>query len=102
MIKYISSRLSPSGYGSAARQDIAALFVAGVNITCESISQTVEMSDYGIAGAICNSLEKRNIPYKISIFHLTPDLLPVYKEKGVYMISRLAWETDKLPKEWIE
>jgi len=100
--KYISSCLSPSGYGSAARQDIVSLFTAGVNLTCDSISQTVEVSEYGLTGAICDKLKNRDIPYKVILYHLTPDLIPTYQEKDVYMISRLAWETDKLPKAWIK
>lgn len=101
-VKYVSSGKSPSGYASAARADIAALFCAGVNVSCSSIQQTAEATDYGIEGAIMNSLEGKKLPHKIQIIHLTPDLLPDYKEQGVYTIARLAWETDKLPKQWIE
>ena len=101
-VKYTSSGKSPSGYGSAARADIAALFISGVNVTCETIQQTAETADFGIEGQIMTHLEERDIPYKIKIVHLTPDLIPTYKEDGVYTISRLAWETDRLPKEWIE
>lgn len=100
-VKYTSSGKSPSGYGSAARVDIAALFCSGVNLTTETIQQTAETTDYGIEGKIMDSLEGRDIPYKIQIVHLTPDLIPQYKQEGIYTISRLAWETDKLPKEWI-
>lgn len=100
-VKYCSSGKSPSGYGSAARVDIAALFCAGVNVSTETIQQTAETTDYGIEGKIMDSLENRDIPHKIKIVHLTPDLIPQYKEEGVYTISRLAWETDKLPQSWI-
>lgn len=101
-IKYISSSKSPSGYGEAARMDVAALFSSGVNISTDNLMQMAESTNYGIAGAITDNLQGRNIPYKISIVHLTPDLIPQYKEKGIYTISRLFWETNTLPKEWIK
>lgn len=101
-IKYTSSSLSPSGYAQAARSDIASLFCSGVNVTCESIQQTAEITDYGLEGQIDKYLRKRDIPYKIKILHVTPDLIPSYRENNTYTISRLAWETSKVPKEWIE
>lgn len=101
-VKYVSSAKSPSGYGSAARQFIAALFVAGVPLTTESISQTPEQTDYGITGNIIKSLEIRDIDYQVNIIHLTPDLYHDYKEKGKYNIGHLFFETDRLPKEWIK
>lgn len=101
-ISYVSSATSPSGYGAAARSDIASLFVAGVNITCESIRQTIEHTNYGLEGDIVKNLQNRDLPCKIRIVHLTPDLIPTYQEKDIYTISRLAWETNKIPKEWIE
>ena len=48
------------------------------------------------------SLSDRNIDYKIKIIHLTPDTYPRYMQKGKYNIGHLFWETDRLPKEWIE
>jgi len=101
-ISYVSSASSPSGYGAAARSDIASLFVAGVNVTCESIQQTIEHTNYGLEGDIVEHLQNRNLPYNIRIIHLTPDLIPIYKEPGMYTISRLAWETNKVPQEWVE
>lgn len=100
-VKYTSSSRSPSGYGEAARNFITALFCSGVNLTTENLMQMAEKTNYGITGAICDSLEGRRIPYKITIVHLTPDLIPQYQEKGIYTISHLFWETDSLPKEWI-
>lgn len=100
-VKYISAASNPSGYGSAARQFITSLFVAGVPITCETISQMAENTNYGITGNIRKSLEGRDIDHKITICHLTPDLYPNYRENGKYNIGHLFWETDKLPKEWI-
>lgn len=101
-VQYISSSFSPSGYGEAAREDISCLYNCGINITTTSLQQTAEISDYGLEGTINKHLENRIIPYKIKIIHLTPDLYSSYMEKGKYHIGRLAWETDNLPKEWID
>lgn len=100
-LKYTCSD-DPSGYSQAARADITALFSVGINLTVEPIKQMSENTDYGLQGDIVKRLSSRNIPYKINIFHLTPDLIPTYQEKGIYTISRLAWETSKLPNEWIK
>lgn len=100
-VKYAFSN-DPSGYGSAARQFITALFVQGVNLTLEPIKQMVESSSYGLPESICKPLINRNIPYSIKIIHLTPDIYPDYMEKGKYNIGHLFWETSHLPKEWIE
>ncbi len=99
-VRYVSAGRNPSGYGEASRNFITSLFTAGVNLTCETISQMPETTSYGLNGAILANLEGRKIPYKITIVHLTPDLLPTYKDG--YTISHLFWEVDKLPKEWIE
>lgn len=101
-VRYVSAAKNPSGYGNAARQFITALFIAGVNVTCETISQMSENTDYGITGKIRESLEERDIEYKVNIIHLTPDLYPDYKEKGKYIVGHLFFETNKLPREWIE
>lgn len=100
-VKYLIPN-DPSGYGQANRMDITALWTAGVNVTVEPIKQMSEQSDYGIAGDLVKRLTYRDIPYKIKITHTTPDLIPDYKEDGIYHIQRLAWETDKLPREWVK
>lgn len=101
-VRYVSAASNPSGYGSAARNFITALFVAGVNVTCETISQMPENTDYGVTGSIRRSLEDRSISNDINIIHLTPDLYPVYMDKSKYNIGHLFFETDRLPEEWIK
>ena len=101
-IKYTSAWCNPSGYGSAARAFINALYIAGINLTLETVSQMGESTNYGTAGSICKSLENRDIDYKIKIIHLTPDLYPIYIEKDKYNIGHLFFETNKLPEPWIK
>lgn len=101
-IKYTGSWGDYSGYGEANRMDIVALHNVNVDVTTEGVRQVPENTDYGWTGQLCKNLQNRNIPYKIKVIHLTPDMYPKYMEKDVYHIGRLFWETDRLPQEWIE
>lgn len=101
-IKYTGTVLDPSGYGQSNRVDVMALFVAGANLTVEPLQQTQFRTNYGVQENIMSYLTGRDTPYKIKILHITPDLYPKYMEDGIYHIGRLVWETDKLPKEWVE
>jgi len=100
-VKYVSAWGDPSGYGAAARSFINALYIAGVNITLETIAQMPESTQQGVTERICRALQNRSIPYTTVIIHLTPDAYPIYREKNKYNIGHLFWETDRLPKEWI-
>lgn len=91
-----------SGYGDSNRADVAALYTAGVDLTLESVPQTLETAPHGWVGELCKHLENRELNYKIKIIHLTPDLYPKYLEDGKYHIGRLVHETNKLPEEWIK
>ncbi len=101
-ISYCGSLKDPSGYGDSNRADVAALFAAGVDVKTETVTQTLHTTTNGWVGSLADHLEGREIDYKIKIIHLTPDLYPKYMEDGKYHIGRLVWETDKLPKVWIE
>lgn len=101
-VRYCGTAQDYSGVGDSNRQDIAALFTAGVPLTTELVVQVPERTDFGLAGDIANRLTGRPLPYKIKIIHLSPDMIPRYKEDGVYTIARVAWETSKLPPEWVK
>lgn len=101
-VKYCGSLLDPSGYGSANRAFVTSLYVAGINIATEIVSQTLATTTYGWEGELVKHLEGREINHKIKIIHLTPDLYPKYMEDGKYHIGHLFWETDKLPIEWVQ
>lgn len=100
-VKYFGTLYDPSGYGQSNRVDVLALFAAGVNLVVEPIFQTQFRTNYGTQEEIVKSLEGRDIPYKIKILHITPDLYPKYMEGRTYHIGRLVWETDQLPQEWV-
>lgn len=101
-LKIYGSFPDNSGYGDSNRADAAALFCAGIDLSLHFVPQTLETRKTGWIGDLCNHLEDRVIDYKIELLHITPDLYPKYIESGKYHIGRLVWETDKLPKEWIE
>lgn len=100
-IKVVGSFPDNSGYGDSNRADVAALYTAGVDITIESVAQTLQTAPHGWVGNLCNHLEGREINYKIKLIHLTPDLYPRYLEDGEYHIGRLVHETNKLPDVWV-
>lgn len=101
-VKYLGTFSDYSGYGSANRAFITSLYVVGVDITTELVVQVPEQTSHGWSGELAKNLQERDIPYKIKIIHLTPDMYPRYMEDGKYHIGHLFWETNKLPKEWID
>lgn len=90
-----------TGYGEANRQDIAALYISGIDLTTELVVQVSERSDLAWQSSLAHELKGRKNDYKVKIIHLTPDLYENYKEPGTYHIGRLMWETDRLPLEWV-
>jgi len=101
-IKYCGSFLDSSGYGSANRAFIAALFIAGVDVTTELAVHMKEQVNVHWTGELAINLKNRNISYQVKIIHLTPDLYENYVEKGKYNIGHLFWEVDKLPQDWVD
>lgn len=101
-IKYLGTFTDMSGYGEANRMFITALYQSGLDVTTELIVQQGERADNGWTGHLAEALQNRNIPYKIKIIHLTPDIYHKYMEADKYHIGHLFWETNKLPKGWAE
>lgn len=100
-IKYCGTFTDHSGYGSANRAFITALYAAGVDVSTELVVQVMEQANHGWTGELAMSLRDRKVPYKVKVVHLTPDMYPRYLEKGKYNIGHLFWETDRLPASWI-
>lgn len=100
MIKYIGAAFDHSGYGEAARHDIAALTTATVPVTLKAPRYVMDIADFGAVGEVCKVAEQSNTDYKVIILHTTPDTYPKYFEEGKYHIGRAFWETDKLPEDF--
>jgi glycosyltransferase involved in cell wall biosynthesis len=99
-IKYAGPARDYSGYGEANRHDIAALDKAGIMITTQIPSYTLEISDYGRLGEIATLAEGRLLAYNTKIIHTTPNVYRQFMEPGKYHIGRIFWETDKLPLDF--
>lgn len=101
-LKYCGPCLDYSGYGEANRHDIGALHAAGVDLTLQIPRYVHDITDYGRLGELCRQLDGSSIGYSVKIIHTTPDQFNKYIEPNVYHIGRVIWETDKLPKEFVD
>lgn len=100
-VTYISACLDNSGYGEAARNHIAGLFNAGVNVNVVPISFERFRSDLGSLGNLVKGLVKVHEPGNIQILHATPDNYPRLQDPRKYNIGYAAWETDRAPASWV-
>lgn len=101
-VNYLGCFQDSTGYGSAARAFVTALYVAGVEVTTELAVHTIDRGDLGWEAHLCHKLADRDISYKVKILHVTPDIYENYLEKRKYHIGHLFWETNRLPKEWVD
>lgn len=99
-IKYCGPAKDYSGYGEANRHDIAALVSAGLDVTTQLPSFTLEIADFGTVGDVAVTRENKQIGYRIKILHTTPNIFQAYMEPQKYHIGRVFWETDKIPLEF--
>ena len=91
-----------SGYGEANRHFVAALHEAGVNVAAKLVRYTSEPSDFGSIGKLMDELLANEVDYKIKIMHTTPDEFKRLMEPGKYHIAHFFWETNKLPKSYVD
>lgn len=101
-VRYTGVFQDATGYGGANRAFVTALYMAGLDVTTDLVVQTLDRTTFNWEGELCHQLHNRKIPYKVKIIHLTPDCYKDYIEPNKYNIGHLFWETDRLPKEWIE
>lgn len=101
-VKYCGPARDYSGYGEANRHDIGALVEAGVQVTTQLPSYTLDKAEYGKLGKLALELEANQIGYPTKIIHTTPDQFRRYREEDKHNIGRLFWETNKIPREFAE
>jgi glycosyltransferase involved in cell wall biosynthesis len=99
-VKYTGPARDYSGYGEANRHDIGALVAAGIDVTTQIPSYTLEIADFGKLGELATSLENKPLGYKIKILHTTPNVYRQFMEGDKYHIGRVFWETDKIPQDF--
>lgn len=99
-VKYIGAARDYSGYGEAARHDIASLLHAGIGVTIDAPHYTLETADYGTLAEYIYPYQNIPLEYDIILIHTTPNVVGQYHEKGKYHIARVFWETDKLPADF--
>lgn len=101
-IKYVGPIFDVSGYGQAARGYALSLHKLGIPLTIDSISFEEGLSDFGETSRILAPLVDKNIDYNIVFIHLTANLFPTKAEVGKTNIGYFVWETDKVPREWVD
>jgi glycosyltransferase involved in cell wall biosynthesis len=107
---YYIGQYGTSGYASAAKGYLYHYFSTGVPITWEPLYfDDSKMGNDDPYNIIVKSLIDKPIPsYDVVIMHCTPDLWPIFRDEkrakidGKIVIGYCAWETDKLPDEWIK
>jgi len=100
-ITYVSACLDSSGYAEAARNHIAALDHVGVTVNVKAVSFEGYRSDLGRIGTLVQSLIGRNPEGDIQVLHLTPQNYKNLVKEDKYNIGYCAWETDRLPTDWV-
>ena len=100
-VTYVSACFDASGYAEAARNHIAALDSVGVKVAVDPVSFEGFKSDLGKLGVLVSSMVNQKAKNDIQILHLTPENYNRYINRGRYNIGYCAWETDKLPEQWI-
>lgn len=100
-ITYISACLDNSGYAEAARNNIAALHSVGVKQKVLPISFENKKKDMGKLGDLVKSLISEDGTTYVRILHATPPNYSKLVKGRHYNIGYAAWETDKLPNDWV-
>lgn len=102
-VGYISPCLDSSGYAEAARNHIAALHHAGVEVSVYSISNEpgILLQNSGTEQLI-ESLISSDSDYQVQILHMTPQSYDMHIDIHKYNIGYAAWETNRLPEHWVQ
>ncbi len=101
-VTYVSACLDSSGYAEAARNNIAALHNAGVDVFVVPISFEGKKAGLGKMGRLIEKLMRKTLDTKIQILHVTPHIFPKLIRSDKYNIGYSAWETSILPPSFVE
>ena len=102
-VKYCSNVTEATGYAEAARNLVAALVTAGADVSVQSLrieGHDTDLSD--AAGRLIRPLIGRRNGHAVKIVHTNPSCFTTEREPGVRNIGCTVWETDKLPRDWVD
>lgn len=97
-ILYIGPIKDFSGYAHAARDYIKALDLSGCNLVTRALRY--DNGDYEFSPREAELFNKDTSDVDIVIQHTTPN--ETEKLPGVFNVNYFAWETDRVPPEWVE
>ena len=105
---YYIGQYGTSGYACAARGYLYHYFQLGIPITWDPLYfEDTELEDDDPYNVVIKSLINKKISYDTVMIKSTPDLWPMFwKQKGhiiknKIIIGKCTWETDILPKSWV-
>lgn len=101
-IAYIAAFHDVSGYSDAARNNVAALSSVGVPIEAYPLSFEEFKTDCGELGRIVKNMICSNCSAPIQIIHTIPPVFEKFLSLNKYNIGYTTWETNRLPKDWID
>lgn len=100
-IRYIGELLDNTGYGEAARVNVALLDALGHELSCLPIgaksSSDPDWKFQTVLKWVDNAIEQPDV----IITHIYPPKeIEKYAQRGIPLIAYVAWETDMLPSLW--
>ena len=101
-IEFVSQCFDCSGYASTARSTILELYKHGHNIKVIHKDFGAKRIKLTNKNRILLELEKASIQPDVRHVHLTPENIPEFNKRDVPLVAYPAWETTKLPYEWID
>lgn len=101
-VTYITACADSSGYAESARNNIAALAAAGIDTEVLPVSFESFRSDLGKLGHQVKSMYTDKPTAPIRLIHTTPNLYHNWAQPNYYNIGYTAWETSRLPPDWVE
>lgn len=97
-ILYIAPLRDFSGYATAARNYVRALDSNGCNLVTRSLHYDGGQHKFSDREEELSKGALQNID--IVVQHTTPN--ETQKKDGVFNVNYFAWETDRVPREWVE
>ena len=101
-IRIVGPHLDGSGYGFCARRLIAALHKKSVPMKTHIVSFEKDRPDLGEEGELIMALSEAPTPWDVNIVRLSAEIAQQFIDPNALNIINFAWETSKLPNEWVE